>query len=290
MIKYITLSDLSETIRENIWKIPRDIDFIIGVPRSGMIAASIISSYLNVPLIDVDGYVAGINPYGGSRLTYFNMLHKKTNKALVIDDTVWNGRSMGEVKIKLSSVKDVQFTYACVYMEGPGSSAVDFFLEDVRMFTNGFSQLVLYEWNIFQHTETVTLRCLYDIDGVLCVEPPDERNEKEYTEYITNPNPLFIPKSRIGGLITYRLESNRSVTEKWLNDNCVRYNELIMFNASTWEERQRSGISPEIHKANFYKSHSNYSLFVESSDYQAKRIFEITGKPAFSVECNKIYQ
>lgn len=70
-MKYITLNDLSNTIRTNIYKIPRDIDFIIGVPRSGMIAASIISSYLNVPLIDVNSFVAGLEPGGGSRLNYF---------------------------------------------------------------------------------------------------------------------------------------------------------------------------------------------------------------------------
>ena len=52
-MKYITLNDLSNTIRKNIWKIPRDIDFVLGIPRSGMIVASIISSYLNVPLIDI---------------------------------------------------------------------------------------------------------------------------------------------------------------------------------------------------------------------------------------------
>ena len=74
-MKYITLSDLSETIRKNIWKIPRDIDCIIGIPRSGMIAASIISSYLNVPLIDVCSFTEGLQPYGGNRLNYFVKKH-----------------------------------------------------------------------------------------------------------------------------------------------------------------------------------------------------------------------
>jgi adenine/guanine phosphoribosyltransferase-like PRPP-binding protein len=74
-MKYITIADLSETIRKNIWKIPRDIDFIIGVPRSGMIAASMIASYLNVPLIDVNSFIAGLEPYGGDRLNYFSRSH-----------------------------------------------------------------------------------------------------------------------------------------------------------------------------------------------------------------------
>ena len=56
-MKYITFNNLIETIRKNLWKIPRDIDFIIGVPRSGMIVASIISDYLNVPLMDLNSFL-----------------------------------------------------------------------------------------------------------------------------------------------------------------------------------------------------------------------------------------
>lgn len=33
-MKYITIADLSDTIRKNIWKIPHDIDCVIGIPRS----------------------------------------------------------------------------------------------------------------------------------------------------------------------------------------------------------------------------------------------------------------
>ena len=62
-----------------------------------------------------------------------------------------------------------------------------------------------------------------------------------------------------------------------------------MFNAKTWEERRKKGIPPEIYKADFYNSHNNYELFIESSDYQAKKIAEITNKPVYSVETNKMY-
>ena len=64
-MKYITLDDLAQTIRTNIWKVPRDIDFIITIPRSGTIAGSIISEFLNVPIVDIDSFVAGVKPYGG---------------------------------------------------------------------------------------------------------------------------------------------------------------------------------------------------------------------------------
>jgi uncharacterized HAD superfamily protein len=289
-MKYITLSDLSNTIRNNIWKIPRDIDFIIGVPRSGMIAASIISSYLNVPLIDVNSFVYGLKPYGGNRLKYFGSNHKKKNKVLVIDDTVFAGTSMNYTREKLKNINDLTFVYMCVYLEGIGEKSVDLYLEDLRQYTNNFTSVVIYEWNIFQHNEKHMINCLYDIDGVLCVDPPDERKENEYIEYIKNAKPLFIPRTKIGGIITFRLEKNRDITEKWLHDNGISYNELIMFDAMSWDERNNKNIPPEKYKADFYKQNNNYKLFVESNDYQAKRISEISGKPVYCVETNKLYQ
>ena len=288
-MKYITLSDLSNTIRSNIWKIPRDIDLIIGVPRSGMIGASIIASYLNVPLIDVDSFLKGSKPWGGLRLEYFTAKHINTNKVLVIDDTVSSGRAMNETKNKLSSFDEkTQFLYMCIYLEGWGANAVDLYLEDVRQYTNNFKDVVLYEWNIFQHHPSLMNKCLYDIDGVFCLDPPDERNEKEYIEYIKNAIQLFIPRTRIGGIITYRLNKNREITEKWLKNVGIEYGSLTMFNANNWEERNKIGVSSEVYKADFYKN-GDFKLFVESSDSQAKKIFEISNKPVYCVETNKLY-
>ena len=279
-MKYITINDLSETIRKNIWKIP-----------SGMISASIIASYLNVPLIDINSFSKGLEPWGGLRLAYFKQTHKETKRVLVIDDTVSNGKAMNETKKKISALnKDLTFIYMCVYLEGRGENVIDLYLEDVRKYTNNFTNMVIYEWNIFQHYPSFMGECLFDIDGVFCVDPPDERNESEYIEYIKNAKPLFIPRAKVGGIITYRLIKNKEITEKWLHDNGVNYNELKMFDANTWDERNRSGISPEKYKGEFYKQHNNYKLFVESDDYQAKKIFEISNKPVFCVATNKVYQ
>ena len=289
-MKYITIADLSETIRKNIWKIPRDIDFIIGVPRSGMIGASIVASYLNVPLTDVNSFLVGLEPCGGLRLANFTSTHSKTNKVLVIDDTVSSGRAINEVREKLSSYNNLNFVYMCIYLEGWGEKAIDLYLEDVRKYTNNFTELVYYEWNIFQHNPIFMSQCLYDMDGVLCVDPPDERNENEYIEYIKNAKPLFVPRGIIGGIVTYRLIKNISITKDWLKKNEIRYDKLIMFNANSWEERNKIGMNPEEYKGNFYKQQDEYKLFVESDDYQAKIIYEISKKPVYCVETNKIYQ
>lgn len=289
-MKYISLDDLSQTIRKNIWKIPRDIDFIIGVPRSGMIVASIISSYLNVPLIDVNSFISGLEPWGGDRLKYFNNSHQKTNKVLVIDDTVYGGTSMNKIKNQLKDFGNVQFIYMCVYLEGHASDAIDIYLEDVRKYISSECPIVLYEWNIFQHHTSQMRQMLFDIDGIFCMEPPDERNEEDYLKYIANATPMFIPRTKLGGIVTYRLSKNRDITEKWLAEQGIQYNELLMFKANSCKERNDSGVSPEMFKATVYVDHPNAKLFVESSDYQAQRIAQMSGKPVFCVEMNKLYQ
>lgn len=286
-MKYITLKDLTATVRRNIYKIPHDIDFIIGVPRSGMIPASIVAEFINVPLIDVDSFCAGAKPTGGGRLRLIN--RPTTSKVLVLDDTVFRGKSMNIAKDKLKPFRGkYEFIYAAVYLEGRGADVIDFWLEDVRKFTSNFTQIVLYEWNIFHHIHSIMDYCMYDMDGVLCVDPPDERRTEEYERYISSAVPLFTPTVSIGSIVTYRLVKYRGVTETWLKNNGIRYGELRMFDAGSWTERNATGISPEMYKAKHYGK-SNAKIFVESDERQARQIYEMTHKPVFCVETNTMY-
>ena len=295
-MKYITLSELCITIRNNFWKIPHNVDFVISIPRSGTICGSIISEFLNVPLIDINSFVCGVKPNGGGRLRHYNKRHSNENgdnckkRVLVVDDTIFNGTSKRKAQKQLEPfIEKYDFIYMAVYLEGPAKDAVDINREDVRKYTNGFKQVVLYEWNIFHHNEDIMLNCIYDIDGVLCVNPPDERNEEEYLKYIKNAVPLFTPSVKVGEILTYRLVKNEEITRKWLKDNGIEYGKLSMFNAQSWEERNAKGVPSEVMKGVYYKNHKTARLFVESDDFQARRIFEISGKPVYCVESNKLY-
>ena len=286
MMKYITFTNLVTDIRNNLFKIPHDIDFVIGIPRSGMIVGSIISEYINVPLIDIDGFKNGEKPRGGDRLGLTQK--KETKKVLVVDDTCNSGKAMKRTKDKLKGY-DYDFIYLVAYLEGKGSDCIDIYLRDVREYTKDFP-IVLYEWNLFHHYPFITQRCMYDIDGVLCTEPPDERNKQEYEEYIKNAIPLFIPTVPIGKIVTYRLSKYINETENWLKEQGIKYGQLIMFNADSYESRQKSGISPEYMKGTVYKNDPNSILFIESDDWQAMNIHQISGKPVLCVSTNKLYQ
>lgn len=285
-MKYITLNELTQTIRKNISKIPHDIDFIIAVPRSGMIVGSIISEYLNVPLVDITSYSHGGKPTGGNRLTLLK--RTKTNKVLVVDDTTYSGDSMKRVKARLKDDKH-ELIYLCAYLEGDdGKKEVDIYLEDVRKYTKQFPN-VIYEWNVFHHYPHIMMRFIYDFDGVFCQDPPDERNQEQYEQFIKNAKPLFVPSVPIGKIVTYRLIKYEAETVEWMHKHGLQCNNMIMFNAQSFEERAQMNISPAQMKAAAYIIDQNAILFIESEDRQAQEIYNLSKKPVLCIESNKLY-
>ena len=151
-MRYITLNDMMTTIRRNIWKIPHDIDFVIGVPRSGMICGSVVSEFINVPLIDINSFIQGVEPSGGMRLSLIKGKSENNKpKVLVMDDTVFAGWAMKKAKDELMSFKDeYEFIYCVVYLEGLAKDSVNIYLDDVRG-----TEPVIYEWNIFNHHQHI---------------------------------------------------------------------------------------------------------------------------------------
>lgn len=98
-----------------------------------------------------------------------------------------------------------------------------------------------------------------------------------------NAQPLFIPGSPIGTLVTSRLEKYRSETELWLEKNNVKYSKLVMLDLPNQEARQRANCHAS-HKAKEYKSSIDYMLSVESSLSQALEINRLTQKPVLCTE------
>ena len=92
--------------------------------------------------------------------------------------------------------------------------------------------------------------------------------------------------STIDTIITCRLEKYRSLTEEWLRQHNIRYNNLIMLNLPSRESRLSWGRHGE-YKGEYYKNSSN-NLVIESSFAQAQLIASITRKPVICIESNKL--
>ena len=182
------------------------------------------------------------------------------------------GKCKEKIKENLASA-DKQIYYAAIYASSRSKDMVDFYCEII----DGYR---MFQWNFFHHS--IVQHSCFDIDGVLCQNPPMDDDGPIYTEFIKHAPALYIPTVEIDMLVSCRLEKYREVTEEWLRNNNVKYKKLVMLDFPDKETRVKWGKHGE-YKGQVYKKCDNY-LFVESSLVQAKKIFEITNKPVFCIE------
>ncbi len=276
-MRYVTIAELSDIIRRNLWKIPHDIDLVVGVPRSGMLPASMIALYLNTNLGDVESLLGNkFFAIGRTRKSF--MSHHEINKVLVVDDSVMSGGSIIDVKKKLEPIStQYDFTYLAPITSSNGIQYVDIAFEII-------DEARVFEWNLFHHC--LLENTCFDLDGVLCQDPEIDDDGEKYIRFLETATPLFIPTSPIGTIITCRLEKYRQKTEEWLSKYNIKYQKLVMLDMPTKADRVKWGKHGE-YKGEYYKE-SNCNLFIESSLRQANTIAKISRKPVFCVETNSI--
>lgn len=285
-MNFRTLDQLNQCIYNNMYKLPRDIDLIVGIPRSGMLVANIIALYLNLPLTDIDTFLNGeIYSTGNTRkLNSWVKDVSSVKKVLVIDDSISSGEAIKQAKKRIGQLKNglkEKVIFAAIYVLPVNYKMVDIWFEicnHPRMF----------EWN-YMHHWGLENACV-DIDGVLCEDPSIIENDdgKRYLEFLKNAKPKFIPSKTVNYLVSTRLEKYRSETEKWLNKYNIKYNHLILLKCKTKKERQQTN-SYGAFKAEIYKN-TDCFIFIESSLEQALDICKISGKQVFCTENQKLIE
>ena len=105
-MNYRSISDLNHSIRANILRIPPDVDIVVGIPRSGMLPATLIALYLELPLSDLDGFLRGnVFETGLTRRNSVNFSESGDyKKILVVDDSIITGSNLAHVKKKRAKV------------------------------------------------------------------------------------------------------------------------------------------------------------------------------------------
>lgn len=249
-------------------------DAIIGVPRSGMPAASMLALHRNVALGDSESLAAGRFYFGGPRAP-----NDKVKRVLVLDDSVLSGKQMAKTKRKLQGA-GIEIHYGCMYMKPGSGRHVDVSYRDVPLPR-------IFEWNVF-HAYWMKFACL-DIDGVLCRDPLKGENDDgiQYVKFMTTVAPRRKPTVRVAAIVTSRLEKYRQITETWLAQQGIEYTKLIMHPATSGAARRKAGDHAQ-RKAAAYRS-DEYKLFVESSERQSKIIYQICSKPVLCTDTGKLY-
>lgn len=284
-MNFVTYSDLNNDIVHYLSVLPRDVDIVVGIPRSGLLVANLIALYINKPVVDIDTFCRGEIPSVGDTKSRVGVIDdfSKIRTALIVEDCVGQGRSIAKAKEKLQKLPyDITYTFFAPYIANGKQELVDYYIKIM----NGSW---IFEWN-YIHALLIKNAC-FDIDGVLCADPTkaeDDDGEK-YKNFLVNAKPLLIPTQKVGLIVTCRLEKYRGLTEEWLKKHHIEYGELIMMPYENIEERSKHGDYAEF-KAKVYKNHKDTSLFIESSVKQAVEINRITGKPVFCIDNQTYYK
>lgn len=284
-MNFRTVADLAAVISANLCRIPPGTDLIVGVPRSGLLPATLLSLHLNIPMTDVEGLVAGRLLKSGERRNWGELdgadYLARPRNALVVDDSVLSGNQLSRVKQRLAAAGlPHNLTYAAVYATPESTGLVDLHFEVVPLPR-------VWEWNVMHHV--VLENACVDIDGLLCNDPTDEQNDDgpQYERFLLEARPLYPCTRRIATLVSARLEKYRDLTERWLAANNIRYNELILLDLPDKATRVHLGIHASF-KADIYKARP-HTLFIESNPRQAADIARLAAKPVLCLPARQMF-
>ena len=135
---------MNQTIIRGLHKVPRDIDLVVGIPRSGLLAANILALHLNLPLTDLDGLLEGRLIKSGNRLSsdIKDRVAILNGKILIVDDSVATGSTMEAIRKKFEKVSfDGKIIFLAIFINSNTSSFVDLYFEEIKGER-------IFEWNL----------------------------------------------------------------------------------------------------------------------------------------------
>lgn len=224
--RFVTLNELVAWTNEWLKSFPTTYDIIVGIPRSGLLVASIIALKLGKPITTPELFIK-------DHVWMSKLMDKKGEykNILLIDDSLTSGGSMKEsFQLLCSHCKNINITKAVLIVTEKSKDLVDLYYKIIP-------HPRLFEWNL-AHAKKEKLAS--DMDGVICENCPPgvDSDEELYINWIKKAKPYLIPTFEIDIILSNRLEKYRTKTEEWLAKHGVRYKELILWNINSKQERK----------------------------------------------------
>lgn len=275
---YRSVADLNVDVRRWCDRLP-PVDLVVGIPRSGLLAANLIALHRNIPMADLDGFLAGRVLTGGARSDIDGAFLAQRRRVLVVDDSVDSGRALSKARACVGATPHTVI-FGAVYVSG--RRAADF--------TDVYAEIVprprVFEWNVMHHP-ILSSSCM-DIDGVLCRDPAPEENDDggRYRIFVSSVPCSYKPSVPVGHLVTGRFERYRAQTEAWLAQHGIQYGELHMLPDTTPALRTANRLHSR-HKAAVYQQ-TRSRLFIESSPVEAREIAALTGHAVYCTDTRRM--
>jgi len=283
-IAWRTFADLTALCRANVERVRALApDVIVGIPRAGMVPATILASLLGLPLSDLWSFCDRRALRAGD-VRAKHRAQCVAKRAVVIDDASGFGRSMTAAIEEVARSRPDVTALPCVVYADP---------ESVPKFALAMDALAkprLFEWMWWRSGKLA--HCCVDVDGVLCPDPTSEekRSAEAYRRFIVGAPMLYTPAKRVGAFVTGRSHVYRAETAAWFKRHGVTYGALEMSQdpPPPWPRNSTVAAHAE-HKARFYLR-SDAVLFIESDERQAKLIAEMSGKDALCITTGRMYR
>lgn len=278
-MNYRSINDLTAIIDKNLHLFHElKITAVVGIPRSGMLAGSILALKLNVPLFSLNDWLMKKDSENGTTRKI-----RKVNiepHYLIIDDSINSGKSFLKALSKINENSMTNFSTCAVYSSSKKNASIDYVLEVVPLPR-------FFEWNMF-HSGLVQ-RTMYDIDGVLCLDPSQEQQSSPdlYNKFLLNAHPNILYTGEAYGITTSRLLADKESTEIWLSRYNLKYKNITFSKYETVNDRKLAN-DHGVQKGLIYRN-SSAELFVESEKKQAIDIVKTSGKFVFCTEDKVLY-
>lgn len=216
--KFVSLSDYAGMVSEWIRELPKDFDIVCAIPRSGLIAGSMIATTLGKPLTTPDLLLAGTVWEAHNQIA-----NPVIKTVLLVDDSIGTGASMVDCSKRIqANYPDIKIIWAALFVRNESRDKID--CCHIRHSDN---MRLSFEFNL-SRLATSYGRIAMDMDGVICRDYVDPLPDERYVGWITEVDPYLIPKGCVDAIITNRSECHRKITEDWLREHEVEYKSLIM--------------------------------------------------------------
>jgi orotate phosphoribosyltransferase len=286
---FINTNKLIEDTFKLIKHLP-EFDYVVTIPRGGIIPSGIISTIMGKPLTTADLLVEG-KAWMSSSMAVENKRNLYTeqryvsvspenSKILLVDDISYN--QLGELE-RSKRIINAKFPNAKCY------KVPIYVVERTRklndLYCGKISMSHLFEKDLMTRNSHGVIG--YDMDGVLCEDwhSYEKEDSEEYTKFLSEAKPYLIPHYRIDYIITCRLQKYWDATVRWLAEHNVKYKYLIMHPAESKEQRG----SHSDFKINMIRKYMKDGLFVESSLRQAKNINDALGTQVICTESKELF-
>ncbi|MDN6900284.1 phosphoribosyltransferase [Oenococcus sicerae] len=219
---YRTIDDLNNLIKENLARLQSyDFDLIVGLPRRGMIPATLIGLFLNKPVVSFNELNANLaSEKIGYRLQEESAKFPKSyNNILLVDDSTDEGSVFEQAITKLDDATAKKVTTLSIYATAKGGTRVDLHLETLE-------EPKLYEWNI-SHKKAALADAAMRFEGIIA------------TNALTGKwIPITLPSYPVKLIYSGLREKHREKLETFLHDNGVEFEQLQMEVVSSRQLKQ----------------------------------------------------